>query len=265
MGKFTRRLSVSINQFFILHFSNRSLSVAAVVVSITSLVASGLYVAASAPDSINGCVNKKTKNLRISANCRDNEYAISWDKTGPQGDPGIAGLPGEKGEQGLVGPAGANGNQSVVVQNRIYKVYDANNTYVGDLLGDTGGVFYVLRNNVRLGYRVAVGDIIQNAGDLLFLTSDCTGDIYASPMQGYSAQYPYVIASTNMPSPPTTPYVIRYPSSESYLSGVNFYTWDSDSDVCRPGTPGGGFLQKMDVALTGIPYQFEFPLTLRQG
>lgn len=265
MGNLRNRIWRTIYGFFKLGNSNKSLSLAAIIISITALVASGLYVASSDTNSIAGCVNKKTKILRISEKCRENEYVITWNRVGPQGEPGVPGvpgLPGEKGEAGPIGPAGSSGGHSVVVQNVIYKVYDANNTYVGDLLGDSGAAFRVVRNGVRLAYSVGTGGLYSTAGDLLFLTSDCTGDIYASPEQGYSAQYPYIIDSTSMPSPPTTPHVIRYPSSESYLDGVNYYYWDAGA--CHEGSPGRGYLQKMDIPITGIPTQFVAPLTLRR-
>jgi len=90
-------------------FSTRSISITALILSFLTLISSNLYFAASEPDAINGCVNKKTGALRIVAKCTSAERSIQWGKIGPQGEPGEKGLPGEVGPAGAIGPAGAQG------------------------------------------------------------------------------------------------------------------------------------------------------------
>jgi hypothetical protein len=92
-----------------LKFSTRSISITALILSFLTLISSNLYFAASEPDAINGCVNKKTGALRIVAKCTSAERSIQWGKIGPQGEPGENGLPGEAGPAGAIGPAGAQG------------------------------------------------------------------------------------------------------------------------------------------------------------
>ena len=90
-------------------FSTRSISITALALSFLTLISSNIYYAASEPDSITGCVNKKTGALRIVAKCTSAERSIQWGKIGPTGEPGEKGLPGEPGPAGAIGPAGAQG------------------------------------------------------------------------------------------------------------------------------------------------------------
>ncbi len=63
-------------------------------------------------DVITGCVTKSTGNMRIvpdSGACKSNEYALSWDQTGPQGPAGPQGLTGATGPIGAAGPQGPQG------------------------------------------------------------------------------------------------------------------------------------------------------------
>ena len=65
-----------------------------------------------AADVINGCYNKTTGKLRIVSaveNCAPQEIPISWNLTGPQGEPGPQGEQGEQGEQGSKGDKGDTG------------------------------------------------------------------------------------------------------------------------------------------------------------
>jgi len=70
----------------------------------------------AAADVIHACVGTNGS-LRIvlpGEPCKANEFALSWNSTGPQGakgdpgDPGLQGLPGPAGPQGIAGPAGTD-------------------------------------------------------------------------------------------------------------------------------------------------------------
>jgi len=107
-------------------FSTRSISIAALALSLITLISTNVYFASSSSNEISGCVNKKTGTLRIASKCTSSEKQISWSKVGPQGIPGpqgligetgtvgLQGLKGEKGVDGLLGPVGLTGPQGPV-------------------------------------------------------------------------------------------------------------------------------------------------------
>lgn len=83
------------------------------------LGAGGVAYAVTDSNTIQGCYNDTNGSLRVltSGTCRNSETAVSWNKTGPQGEMGPAGPQGERGpqgeqgEQGETGPAGPQGEQ----------------------------------------------------------------------------------------------------------------------------------------------------------
>lgn len=87
------------------------------------LLAVGTAVASipGAGGVITGCYNAANGQLRVidaegGATCRPNERQLTWNQTGPQGEPGPQGLPGEPGPQGiqgLPGPQGISGPQGL--------------------------------------------------------------------------------------------------------------------------------------------------------
>jgi hypothetical protein len=85
-----------------------------VTLAATLALAGGAALATGAiPGSdgvIHGCYNVTNGQLRVvdpaTANCKDQETAIQWSQTGPQGPQGI---PGPQGEQGVKGDTGAQG------------------------------------------------------------------------------------------------------------------------------------------------------------
>ena len=107
-------------------FSTRSISIAALALSLITLISTNVYFASSSSNEITGCVNKKSGTLRITSKCTSSEKQISWSKVGPQGIPGPQGLigetgtvgpqglKGEKGIDGLLGPVGLTGPQGPV-------------------------------------------------------------------------------------------------------------------------------------------------------
>ena len=73
------------------------------VTSNTYTDANGIY---------HGCVGTGSSLLRVLApgeDCRNNESAIDWSQTGPQGAQGPRGDRGEPGQQGIPGPQGIQG------------------------------------------------------------------------------------------------------------------------------------------------------------
>ncbi len=84
----------------------------------TTLMTSNAYTDANGV--YHGCVGDSSSQLRVLASgesCKNNETAIDWSQTGPQGAQGIQGPKGDKGDtgaqgiQGLQGTPGANGAQ----------------------------------------------------------------------------------------------------------------------------------------------------------
>lgn len=232
-----------------------------------------MYFAASKPDAINGCVNKKTGALRIVAKCTSAERSIQWGKTGPQGlmgeigstgasgAQGIQGVTGEVGAQGLPGlnglngfsgssgPAGANGNNG-----RQLVVRDAANTLVGYVIG-----------TLNLGNTVAnppAGNYFQNAvqvwdpnlelmfvysfsgrpltGYVLFSQLSCTGQAYmadsGSQVGDISESGRYVAHSNS----PTGPIQWFEKATNAYVSGtISIASAPQYSNNCNPGSEFG--------------------------
>lgn len=80
-------------------------SVALVALTVTQAFAS------DATNTVYACVDKEAGTVRIvaqGATCRPNEYATSWNITGPQGATGPAGPQGSAGPQGPAGAAAPN-------------------------------------------------------------------------------------------------------------------------------------------------------------
>ena len=81
----------------------------------TIVVALGVVAIAQAaiPDAngvIHGCYHQNSGDLRVvdkGIACANNETALSWSQTGPQGQQGPQGQPGPQGPQGPQGPAGS--------------------------------------------------------------------------------------------------------------------------------------------------------------
>jgi type VI secretion system secreted protein Hcp len=88
----------------------RTLLIAAALLAVVAAGA-GTYAYAAASDSttINGCVGSdgKLRVLSSSDTCKQNETALSWNTTGPQG------LAGPAGAQGPAGPAGRDGRDGL--------------------------------------------------------------------------------------------------------------------------------------------------------
>ena len=95
------------------NISTRTFAIAAFLFSFLTLISTNIYFASSNSNEINGCVNKKTGILRISSKCTSTEKLISWNKIGPQGAKGDAGIQGETGAIGAPGETGATGLQGI--------------------------------------------------------------------------------------------------------------------------------------------------------
>jgi len=82
--------------------------------ALTSAFLVSAVIPADADDVINGCYNRKTGIIRIVEEpytCKKYENPMSWNRTGPKGEQGPAGVAGPKGDQGPAGPAGPKGDQ----------------------------------------------------------------------------------------------------------------------------------------------------------
>ena len=95
------------------NISTRTFAIAAFLFSFLTLISTNIYFASSNSNEITGCVNKKTGILRISSKCTSTEKLISWNKIGPQGAKGDAGIQGETGAIGAPGETGATGLQGI--------------------------------------------------------------------------------------------------------------------------------------------------------
>lgn len=70
----------------------------------------------SSANELHACYNNSGHLVIIDdpANCGNNETAVSWNQTGPQGIPGPAGQTGLQGIPGPMGPQGSQGNPGSV-------------------------------------------------------------------------------------------------------------------------------------------------------
>jgi hypothetical protein len=77
------------------------------------LVTAGQAVFAASNQTISGCYYKDgagfLKIVNGPAQCRNNEVAVTWNKTGPRGPEGPKGPEGDPGARGPAGPRGATG------------------------------------------------------------------------------------------------------------------------------------------------------------
>ena len=89
--------------------STRTFAIVSFIFSFATLLSTNIYFASSNSNEITGCVNKKTGILRISSKCTSAERLITWNKIGPQGVKGDAGIQGETGAVGEIGPQGVKG------------------------------------------------------------------------------------------------------------------------------------------------------------
>ena len=255
-------------------FSTRSISVTALILSFLTLISSNIYFAASEPDAINGCVNKKTGALRIVAKCTSAERSIQWGKIGPQGPigetgptgatgaQGIQGVAGEAGAQGLPGlnglngfsgssgPAGANG-----VNGRQLVVRDAANTLVGYLIGTinlantsaispAGNYFQngvqVWDPNLELMFIYGFSGR-PSTGYMLFSQPSCTGQAYlaesGSQVGDVSESGRYIAHSSS----PTGPIQWYEKATSTYQSGtISIASAPKYSNNCFAGSEFGG-------------------------
>ena len=87
---------------------------AVIVAGLVAAVAGGgLAIAAGDPDSIIGCADRKTGDLRIvkrAKQCRRSERVVRFDKAGGEAV-GVPGPQGKAGPTGQAGPAGSPGDQ----------------------------------------------------------------------------------------------------------------------------------------------------------
>ncbi len=77
--------------------------------SMTLILVSSLLPGQAFADVVNGCINKRTGNMRITgaSKCKKTETLLSWNSTGEPGPQGPLGPQGPQGETGAQGPAGA--------------------------------------------------------------------------------------------------------------------------------------------------------------
>lgn len=249
-------------------FSTRSISVTALILSFLTLISSNIYFAASEPDAINGCVNKKTGVLRIVAKCTNAERSIQWGKIGPQGEKG---LPGEVGPAGAIGPAGAQGLPGLDglngfsgssgpagangVNGRQLVVRDAANTLVGYLIGTlslgntatnppAGNYFQsgvqVWDPNLELMFVYSFSGRPMT-GYMLFSQPSCTGQAYladsSSQVGDISESGRYLAHSSSS----TGPIQWFEKATSTYQSGtISIASAPHYANNCDPGSEFGG-------------------------
>lgn len=188
-------------------FSTKSIAVSALIFSMLALAVTTMNYASSDPSQISACINKKTGAVRIANKCLASERVLVWNKIGPQGVQGEKGEAGEKGEKGDAGPVGPQGpkgdsgpqgpigltgptgpvgpqglqgpagNTTTVVQTVTRKAYDADNRFIGNVLGVTSQSLTVSISGATVTYSVAYGTIETNM-EYLYLQSDCNGPTY---------------------------------------------------------------------------------------
>jgi hypothetical protein len=132
-------------------------------------------VHATIPDSggvLHGCYANNNGSLRIvdnPATCKNNETAVSWSQTGPQGaqgPQGTQGIQGPQGPQGSQGPAGASvSSHAYSATNSVEHIPgDGNGHFVVTLAGLPAGN-YMISSNVQVlfdGCTFCIGDPVAD-------------------------------------------------------------------------------------------------------
>lgn len=149
----------------------------------------GVYVSAHGGDTslVHSCV-KSDGTIRIvaaSAACRNNERALDWSITGPQGPQGIQGPQGLQGPQGPEGPQGPAGTGS----GGGLRLKDIGDRDLGALVGTnfaTGTPEVVLQNLGLLGVIDAQTDRLVlfspiGYSSIVWTQPNCTGIPYVHP------------------------------------------------------------------------------------
>jgi hypothetical protein len=142
-----------------------------------ALVTPLLIPISASAQTINGCVKNKNGALRIVADpagCSSRETPISWNQTGPQGEPGI---------DGVDGAPGANGNDAEVL-----RVFDATGAEVGIYAGSDANkkleadpwryLIYLPNSEILLNVFGIDGEQKSQNVWFYFESTDCTGVIY---------------------------------------------------------------------------------------
>lgn len=174
---------------------------------LAAVVGAGILIAGSSVataavvsnNTINGCYTTKSGALRVidtsAGTCAKGETAISWNRTGPQGLPGVkgdtgpAGPAGAPGAQGPAGPAGSAGAPGATGPSGASEVYvtrhDANQTInqqggsiVTTLVLPAGSYALTAKVDVNMGPYNALGE--QNAVCAIYQGGNAVDTAYGS-------------------------------------------------------------------------------------
>jgi hypothetical protein len=227
------------------------------------LVAGAVLVPATTGDAatINGCVKKKTGELRIRSSakkkCPKGWKKIHWNTAGPAGKQGLPGTNGTSGVNGLPGPN--------------ISVKDASGAVVGQLLGvfPEGGAIYVVLRDGGIFFYLGSGQLFSFGTSPTFNATDCSGTAYVRVSSGFTTAMfaaliggPFRIVfrtvSAGTFGPPTA---WKGTSSSESVTSTQLYRRNSTTGVCE--TDGPVFTGDL-VALDQVtaPPDFTGPLTI---
>jgi hypothetical protein len=227
------------------------------------LIASAVVVPACTAEAatINGCVKKKTGELRIRSSakkkCPKGWKKIKWNTAGAVGKQGPPGTNGTNGVNGLPGP--------------VINVNDASGAIVGQLLGvvpEGGAIYFVLRDG-GLFFYLGSGQLFSLSQSPDWKTSDCSGTAYVRGSSSVTADtlaklvgglYRVVFRTNSAGTfgPPTA--WKGHGTTESVVS-TQLYERNSTTGVCQTdGAPFTGDLALLDEV--PAPPDFTGPLTI---
>jgi hypothetical protein len=237
---------------------------------------------------INGCLNKKTGALRIASACNKSETRISWNQTGPKGDPGQPGPPGNDGlpgKDGLPGMPGKDGLPGMPGKDGlpgppgpgVLQVYDVNGQSLGMYAGFEGDSARVwvpsLNRYILLG--LFDGEVTRKdcpgAGYceyLCYLSPDCEGQAYKLlefPQAGheYGTIDYYVMPAWEKPQ--RLAYFVasspEFPAEYKEMQSRWQYDFSGPGGNCRPHD--GNFHRVKPVVEVTLPFTVPVALPLK--
>lgn len=221
---------------------------------ITIAMIVGLLVATtvqvSAEDTICACIHKTNGKMRMvtePSQCKTTENFVRWNVVGPEGPPGPQGEQGPQGPEGPAGPEGPEGPPGGGVE-----VYDANDNFLGILLGDKGGQIEIFIPGFNLVTAISkkTGKISKLDTVFLYTSDNCSGTRYASDSSAELGNR-----------------LIRWCSQGDIVEGVMFFTTQTESgpvtlDTLSKLTCGDGGVRNCESWEQHLTDPWYYPVTM---
>jgi hypothetical protein len=215
------------------------------------------------------CVNTKNKNVTYpgTQKCPKGTKPLIL---GAQGLKGESGPQGPQGLKGDIGPQGVSGSQIVVTQSLVQKVYDANGSLIGNLLGSTSSQVTVQIGSARVTYNNSGG--VSLTGELYYSNNTCSETKYTQSGPNGSLLYtestPFISADSYDDNNYQN-FITGKSSGEPIALPTTLYRKTGSPAICSSISPSSYFgdpgvvLYVLAPISSNIPIRFTSPFTIR--